>query len=97
MAGRGGVKPDIWQAVKTGNIEAVKKNLLAGTDVNANSKPIETPLHYVAFWMKDKWVLDIPIKKTGIKFFRVREFQEFRIETLNKCQTVKLINYKQKG
>ena len=37
---------------------------------NSKWKPAWT----VVFRTKDKWVLDIPIKKTGMKFFRVRKF-----------------------
>ena len=37
---------------------------------NSKWKPSWT----VVFRTKDKWVLDIPIKKTGMKFFRVRKF-----------------------
>ena len=38
---------------------------------NSKWKPSWT----VVFRTKDKWVLDIPIKKTGMKFFRVIMFQ----------------------
>ncbi len=40
--------PDISirEAVKTGNIEAVKQHLDAGADVNAKGKYGRTPLHY---------------------------------------------------
>ena len=42
--------PDISirEAVKTGNIEAVKQHLDAGADVNAKGKYGRTPLHYAA-------------------------------------------------
>jgi hypothetical protein len=42
--------PDIpiREAVKTGNIEAVKQHLDAGADVNAKGKYGRTPLHYAA-------------------------------------------------
>ena len=38
----------IREAVKTGNIEAVKQHLDAGADVNAKGKYGRTPLHYAA-------------------------------------------------
>ena len=42
--------PDILirEAVKTGNIEAVKQHLDAGADVNAKGRYGRTPLHYAA-------------------------------------------------
>ena len=45
--------PDIsiHEAVKTGNIEAVKQHIAAGTDVNAKTSYIkQTPLHDAAEW-----------------------------------------------
>ena len=46
----GGCGPsvDIWEAARTGNIEAVKQHLAAGTDVNAKTGSRWTPLHYTA-------------------------------------------------
>ena len=43
--------PDIsiYNAAYTGNIEAVKQNLAAGTDVNAKNEWGGTPLHYATF------------------------------------------------
>jgi len=43
-------EPDISirEAVKTGNIEAVKQHLDAGADVNAKGKYGRAPLHYAA-------------------------------------------------
>ncbi len=38
----------IHEAAETGNIEAVKKHLAAGVDVNAKNKNGTTPLHYAA-------------------------------------------------
>ena len=43
---------------------------LNSSKYNSKWKPSWT----VVFRTKDKWVLDIPIKKTGMKFFRVRKF-----------------------
>ena len=43
-----GPSVDIWEAARTGNIEAVKQHLAAGTDVNAKNKGEETPLHEAA-------------------------------------------------
>ena len=42
--------PDIpiREAVKTGNVEAVKQHLDAGADVNAKGKYGRAPLHYAA-------------------------------------------------
>jgi len=44
VVGCGGPKVDIWEAAKTGNIEAVKQHLAAGTNVNGRG----TPLHFAA-------------------------------------------------
>ena len=51
LVGCGPPKPpdiSIREAVKTGNIEAVKQHLDAGADVNAKGKYGRTPLHYAA-------------------------------------------------
>jgi ankyrin repeat protein len=39
---------DIHEAARTGNIEAVKQHLAAGTDVNVKDEVGDTPLHYAA-------------------------------------------------
>ena len=41
-----GPSVDIWEAARTGNIEAVKQHLAAGADVNAKDEWDRTPLHY---------------------------------------------------
>ena len=41
-----GPSVDIHQAAEDGNIEAVKKHLAAGTDVDARDGEGETPLHF---------------------------------------------------
>ncbi len=38
----------IWQAAQTGNIEALKRHLVAGADVNAKDDLSTTPLLYAA-------------------------------------------------
>ena len=43
-----GPSVDIWEAARTGNIEAVKQHLATGTDVNAKTGFRWTPLHYAA-------------------------------------------------
>ena len=43
-----GQSVDIWEAARTGNVEAVKQHLAAGTDVNAKTGSGRTPLHYAA-------------------------------------------------
>ena len=43
-----GPSVDIWETARTGNIEAVKQHLAAGTDVNAKTGSGWTPLHYAA-------------------------------------------------
>ena len=50
LVGCGESAPDIsiHQAAQTGNIEAVKQHLAAGTDVNAKGRDGWTPLHAVA-------------------------------------------------
>ena len=40
---------DIYGAAYTGNIEAIKQHLAAGTDVNAKNEWGGTPLHYATF------------------------------------------------
>ena len=45
--------PPLFDAVKKGDIEAVRKHLAAGADVNAKDDQgynLETPLHKAAFW-----------------------------------------------
>ncbi|HIL68952.1 MAG TPA: ankyrin repeat domain-containing protein [Verrucomicrobia bacterium] len=41
---------DIWEAARTGNVEAVKQHLAAGVDVNAKTDIGSTPLHLAAIW-----------------------------------------------
>ena len=43
-----GPSMDIWEAARTGNIEAVRQHLAAGADVNAKDAWGGTPLHYAA-------------------------------------------------
>jgi len=43
-----GPSVDIHEAARTGNIEAVKQHLAAGTDVNAKDEDGVTPLHMAA-------------------------------------------------
>ena len=43
-----GPSVDIWEAARTGNIEAVKQHLAAGVDVNAKDKYGESPLLFAA-------------------------------------------------
>ena len=46
-----GPSVDIHEAARTGNIEAVKRHLAAGTDVNAKSEFTEsTPLYLAVFY-----------------------------------------------
>jgi ankyrin repeat protein len=40
---------DIWEAVESGNIEAVKQHLDAGTDVNVKGEYEWTPLHRAVY------------------------------------------------
>ena len=44
---RAGLEPTIHEAANEGNIEAVKKHLAAGADVNARDDYGTTPLHQV--------------------------------------------------
>ena len=50
LVGCGPSAPDISirDAIESGNIEAVKQHLAAGTDVNANDRSGSTPLHHAA-------------------------------------------------
>ena len=47
-------KISIHKAVETGNIDALKKHLAAGTDVNADAGSLVTPLHVVSVFGKDE-------------------------------------------
>jgi ankyrin repeat protein len=52
LVGCGPSAPDIsiHKAARTGNIEAVKQHLAAGTAVNAKSDDGGTPLHFAAYY-----------------------------------------------
>ena len=50
----------IHDAVRTGNIEAVKQHIAAGTDVNAKDQNGKTPLHYAA-WKGHKEIAELLI------------------------------------
>ena len=45
-----GPSVEFWEAARTGNIEAVKQHIAAGTDVNVKGYKEQTPLHFSAFW-----------------------------------------------
>ena len=47
-------KISIHKAVETGNIDAVKKHLAAGTDVNADAESLVTPLHVASVFGKSE-------------------------------------------
>jgi ankyrin repeat protein len=47
--GKSGAKDSIHVAANTGNTEAVKQHLVAGTDVDAKNERGATPLHHAAF------------------------------------------------
>ena len=47
-------KISIHKAVETGNIDAVKKHLAAGTDVNADAGSLVTPLHVASVFGKEE-------------------------------------------
>ena len=49
---------DIWEAARTGNIEAVKQHLAAGVDVNAKDVDGINPLHY-ATWTDHKETVEL--------------------------------------
>ena len=51
---------DIWEAARTGNIEAVKQHLAAGVDVNAKDVDGINPLHY-ATWTDHKETVELLI------------------------------------
>ena len=53
---------DIWEATRTGNIEAVKQHLAAGVDVNAKDVDGINPLHY-ATWTDHKETVELLITK----------------------------------
>ncbi len=53
---------DIYGAAYTGNIEAIKQHLAAGTDVNAKNEWGGTPLHFATFG-SHKEVVELLIAK----------------------------------
>ena len=55
-----GPSVDIWEAARTGNIEAVKQHLAAGVDVNAKDVDGINPLHY-ATWTDHKETVELLI------------------------------------
>ena len=57
-----GPSVDIWEAARTGNIEAVKQHLAAGVDVNAKDVDGINPLHY-ATWTDHKETVELLITK----------------------------------
>ena len=57
-----GPSVDIWEATRTGNIEAVKQHLAAGVDVNAKDVDGINPLHY-ATWTDHKETVELLITK----------------------------------
>ncbi len=48
VVGCGGSPKDILEAGESGNIEAIKKHLADGADMNTKTKFMETPLHFAA-------------------------------------------------
>ena len=55
-----GPSVDIWEAARTGNIEAVKQHLAAGVDVNAKNDRGWTPLHRAA-WGRHTEIVELLI------------------------------------
>ena len=55
-----GPSVDVWEAARTGNIEAVKQHLAAGVDVNAKDVDGINPLHY-ATWTDHKETVELLI------------------------------------
>ena len=58
--GKSAAQDSIHIAASLGNIEAVKKHLAAGTDVNAKDQNGKTPLHYAA-WKGHKEIAELLI------------------------------------
>ena len=58
LVGCGKTPDTIHYAAGSGNIEAVKKHLAAGADVNAKKKGESTPLHNAA-WGGNKEIIEL--------------------------------------
>jgi len=59
-----GLSVDIWEAARTGNIEAVKQHIAAGADVNAKDEDGITLLHYAA-WTGQKETVELLITNSA--------------------------------
>ena len=58
-------EPSIHDAAHTGNIEAVKKHLASGADLNTKDSEGGTPLHHAA-WNGHKEVAELLIEKGAV-------------------------------
>ena len=58
-------EPSIHDAAHTGNIEAVKKHLASGADLNTKDSEDGTPLHHAA-WNGHKEVAELLIEKGAV-------------------------------